>query len=235
MVSDDLVEAVLDEAGKLAGEVIAPLNHSGDMTGSVRNEDGSVTTPPGFSDAWKAMSERGWVGLNADPEHGGQGLPQCVSAAVNEMWNSANISFALCQLLTQGAIHALEVVGSDDQKATYLPKLNAGEWTGTMNLTEPQAGTDLAALRTTATPDGDHYRIRGQKIYITYGEHDMSENIVHLVLARLPDAPPGVKGISLFIVPKFLVNALRHCSFTLVFFLMSFGYLISIGTRMEFS
>ncbi len=207
MVSDDLVEAVLDEAGRLAGEVIAPLNHSGDMTGSVRNEDGSVTTPPGFSDAWKAMSEGGWVGLNADPEHGGQGLPQCVSAAVNEMWNSANISFALCQLLTQGAIHALEVVGSDDQKATYLPKLNAGEWTGTMNLTEPQAGTDLAALRTTATPDGDHYRIRGQKIYITYGEHDMSENIVHLVLARLPDAPPGVKGISLFIVPKFLVNA----------------------------
>ena len=206
MVSDDLVDAVLDEAGKLAGEVIAPLNHSGDMTGSVRNEDGSVTTPPGFRDAWRAMAEGGWVGLNADPEHGGQGLPQCVSAAVNEMWNSANISFALCQLLTQGAIHALEVVGSDAQKALYLPKLNAGEWTGTMNLTEPQAGTDLAALRTTATPEGDHYRIRGQKIYITYGEHDMSENIVHLVLARLPDAPPGVKGISLFIVPKFLVN-----------------------------
>ena len=206
MVSDDLVDAVLDEAGKLAGEVIAPLNHSGDMTGSVRNEDGSVTTPPGFRDAWSAMAEGGWVGLNADPEHGGQGLPQCVSAAVNEMWNSANISFALCQLLTQGAIHALEVVGSDAQKAMYLPKLNAGEWTGTMNLTEPQAGTDLAALRTTATPEGDHYRIRGQKIYITYGEHDMSENIVHLVLARLPDAPPGVKGISLFIVPKFLVN-----------------------------
>jgi len=206
MVSDDLVDAVLDEAGKLAGEVLAPLNHSGDMTGSVRNADGSVTTPPGFCDAWAAMAAGGWVGLNADPEHGGQGLPQCVSAAVNEMWNSANISFALCQLLTQGAIHALEVVGSDAQKALYLPKLNAGEWTGTMNLTEPQAGTDLAALRTTATPEGDHYRIRGQKIYITYGEHDMSENIIHLVLARLPDAPPGVKGISLFIVPKILVN-----------------------------
>ena len=206
MVSEDLVDAVLDEAGKLAGEVIAPLNHAGDMAGSVRNADGSVTTPDGFSDAWKAMSEGGWVGLNADPEYGGQGLPQCISAAVNEMWNSANMSFALCQLLTQGAIHALEVVGSDEQKATYLPKLNAGEWTGTMNLTEPQAGTDLAALRTTATPEGDHYRIRGQKIYITYGEHDMSENIVHLVLARLPDAPPGVKGISLFVVPKFLVN-----------------------------
>ena len=206
MVSEDLVDAVLDEAGKLAGEVIAPLNHAGDIAGSIRNADGSVTTPDGFRDAWKAMSEGGWVGLNADPEHGGMGLPQCVSAAVNEMWNSANMSFALCQLLTQGAIHALEVVGSDEQKATYLPKLNAGEWTGTMNLTEPQAGTDLAALRTTATPEGGHYRIRGQKIYITYGEHDMSENIVHLVLARLPDAPPGVKGISLFIVPKFLVN-----------------------------
>ena len=206
MVSEDLVDAVLDEAGKLAGEVIAPLNHAGDMAGSVRNADGSVTTPDGFSDAWKAMSEGGWVGLNADPEYGGQGLPQCVSAAVNEMWNSANMSFALCQLLTQGAIHALEVVGSDTQKATYLPRLNAGEWTGTMNLTEPQAGTDLAALRTTATPQGDHYRIRGQKIYITYGEHDLSENIIHLVLARLPDAPPGVKGISLFIVPKFLVD-----------------------------
>ena len=206
MVSEDLVDAVLDEAGKLAGEVIAPLNHASDMAGSVRNADGSVTTPDGFSDAWKAMSEGGWVGLNADPKYGGQGLPQCVSAAVNEMWNSANMSFALCQLLTQGAIHALEVVGSEEQKATYLPKLNAGEWTGTMNLTESQAGTDLAALRTTATPEGDHYRIRGQKIYITYGEHDMSENIVHLVLARFPDAPPGVKGISLFLVPKFLVN-----------------------------
>ena len=206
MVSEDLVEAVLEEAGKLAGEVIAPLNHTGDMTGAVRNDDGTVTTPNGFADAWAAMADGGWIGLNASPDYGGQGLPQCVSAAVNEMWNSANMGFALCQLLTQGAIHALEVVGDDAQKATYLPKLNAGEWTGTMNLTEPQAGTDLAALRTTATPDGDHYRIRGQKIYITYGEHDMSENIIHLVLARLPDAPPGVKGISLFIVPKFLVN-----------------------------
>ena len=206
MVSEDLVEAVLDEAGKLAGEVIAPLNHAGDVAGSVRHDDGRVTTPAGFGEAWKAMSEGGWIGLNASPEHGGQGLPQCVSAAVNEMWNGANMGFALCQLLTQGAIHALEIVGDDQQKATYLPRLNAGEWSGTMNLTEPQAGTDLAALRTTATPQGDHYLIRGQKIYITYGEHDMSENIIHLVLARLPDAPPGVKGISLFIVPKYLVN-----------------------------
>ena len=206
MVSDDLVDAVLDEAGKLAGEVIAPLNHAGDVAGSVRHEDGRVSTPAGFADAWKAMSEGGWIGLNAAPDHGGMGLPHCVRAAVNEMWHSANMGFALCQLLTQGAIHALEIVGSDAQKETYLPRLNAGEWSGTMNLTEPQAGTDLAALRTTATPEGDHYLVRGQKIYITYGEHDMSENIIHLVLARLPDAPPGVKGISLFIVPKYLVN-----------------------------
>jgi alkylation response protein AidB-like acyl-CoA dehydrogenase len=206
MVSDDLVEAVLDEAGKLASEVIAPLNHAGDVAGSVRHDDGRVSTPAGFADAWKAMADGGWIGLNAAPDHGGQGLPQCVSAAVNEMWNGANMGFALCQLLTQGAIHALEIVGNDEQKATYLPRLNAGDWSGTMNLTEPQAGTDLAAIRTTATPRDDHYLIRGQKIYITYGEHDMSENIVHLVLARLPDAPPGVKGISLFIVPKYLVN-----------------------------
>ena len=206
MVSDDLVDAVLDEAGKLAGEVIAPLNHAGDVAGSIRHDDGRVSTPAGFADAWKAMSEGGWIGLNAAPDHGGMGLPQCVSAAVNEMWHGANMGFALCQLLTQGAIHALEIVGSDAQKETYLPRLNAGEWSGTMNLTEPQAGTDLAALRTTATPEDDHYLIRGQKIYITYGEHDMSENIIHLVLARIPDAPPGVKGISLFIVPKYLVN-----------------------------
>ena len=178
MVSDDLVEAVLEEASKLAGDIIAPLNHAGDMAGSVRHEDGTVTTPTGFADAWKAMSDGGWMGLNADPEHGGQGLPQCVSAAVNEMWNSANLGFALCQLLTQGAIHALEVVGDAEQKATFLPKLNSGEWSGTMNLTEPQAGTDLAALRTTATPEGDHYRIRGQKIYITYGEHDIDRKSV---------------------------------------------------------
>ena len=207
MVSEDLVDAVLEEAGKLAGDVLAPLNHAGDMAGSRRNDDGTVTVPDGFADAWKAMAEGGWIGLNASPDYGGQGLPQCVSAAVNEMWNASNMGFALCQLLTQGAIHALEVVGNEEQKTTYLPKLNSGEWTGTMNLTEPQAGTDLAALRTMATPEGDHYRIKGQKIYITYGEHEMSENIVHLVLARTPDAPAGVKGISLFIVPKYLVNA----------------------------
>ena len=206
MVSDDLVDAVLEEAGKLAADVLAPLNHSGDVAGSRRNDDGTVTVPDGFCDAWKAMAEGGWVGLNASPDYGGQGLPQCVSAAVNEMWNASNMGFALCQLLSQGAIHALEVVGDESQKSTYLPKLNSGEWTGTMNLTEPQAGTDLAALRSMATPMGDHYRIKGQKIYITYGEHEMSQNIIHLVLARTPDAPAGVKGISLFIVPKYLVN-----------------------------
>ena len=204
--SSDLVDAVLDEAGKVAGEILAPLNHSGDIQGSRRNDDASVSTPAGFTAAWRALAEGGWVGLEASPEYDGQGLPYCVSAAVNEMWNASNMGFALCQLLSQGAIHALESVGTDAQKAMYLPRLNSGEWTGTMNLTEPQAGTDLSALRTMATPEGDHYRIKGQKIYITYGEHDMAENIVHLVLARTPDAPAGVKGISLFIVPKMLVN-----------------------------
>ena len=206
MVGEELVDAVLGEAGKLAGDVLAPINHSGDIEGSVRRDDGSVQVPKGFAEAWRAMAEGGWIGLSGSQDYGGQGLPLCVSAAVNEMWNSANMSFALCQLLTQGAVRAIEVVGNDSQKQTYLPRLNEGEWSGTMNLTEPQAGTDLAAIRTTATPDGDHYRIRGQKIYITYGEHEMSRNIIHLVLARLPDAPPGVKGISLFIVPKFLVK-----------------------------
>ena len=206
MVSDDLVTAVLDEARKVAEDVLAPLNHAGDMASAVRHDDGSVTTPDGFCDAWKAIADGGWVGLEASPDFDGQGLPQCVSAGVNELWNASNMGFALCQLLSQGAIHALEKVGSDTQKATYLPKLNSGQWSGTMNLTEPQAGTDLAALRSMATPEGDHYRVKGQKIYITYGEHDMAENIVHLVLARTPDAPAGVKGISLFLVPKYLVN-----------------------------
>lgn len=210
-VSSDLVDAVLDEAGKVASDILAPLNHSGDMEGARRNDDATVTTPAGFKDAWRAMADGGWVGLEASPDFEGQGLPQCVSAAVNEMWNASNMGFALCQLLSQGAIHALEAVGTEAQKATYLPPLNNGQWTGTMNLTEPQAGTDLAALRTMATPDGDHYRIKGQKIYITYGEHDLAENIVHLVLARTPDAPAGVKGISLFLVPKYLVNDDGSC------------------------
>lgn len=206
MVSDDLVEAVLEEAGKVAGDIIAPLNHDGDVLGATRHDDGSVSLPDGFGAAWQALATGGWIGFEADPDHGGQGLPLCLGSVVSEMWNSANMSFALCHLLTQGAIDALEQVASPEQKATFLPNLISGEWSGTMNLTEPQAGTDLGALRTMATPNGDHYLIKGQKIYITYGQHDMSKNIIHLVLARTPDAPDGVKGISLFAVPKILVN-----------------------------
>ena len=206
MVSDDLVDAVLEEAGKVAGDIIAPLNHDGDVLGAKRNDDGSVSLPDGFETAWQALATGGWVGLEAHPDHGGQGLPSCLGSVVSEMWNSANMSFALCHLLTQGAIDALEQVASPEQKAKFLPNLISGEWSGTMNLTEPQAGTDLGALRTMATPNGDHHLIKGQKIYITYGQHSMSKNIIHLVLARTPDAPDGVKGISLFAVPKILVN-----------------------------
>lgn len=206
MVSDDLVEAVLEEAGKVAGDIIAPLNHEGDVMGAMRNDDGSVSLPDGFGAAWQALATGGWIGFEANPDHGGQGLPLCLGSVVSEMWNSANMSFALCHLLTQGAIDALEQVASPEQKATFLPNLISGEWSGTMNLTEPQAGTDLGALRTMAIPNDDHYLIKGQKIYITYGQHDMSKNIIHLVLARTPDAPDGVKGISLFAVPKILVN-----------------------------
>ena len=189
MVSDDLVDAVLEEAGKVAGDIIAPLNHDGDVLGATRHDDGSVSLPDGFAAAWQALAEGGWIGFEADPDHGGQGLPLCLGSVVSEMWNSANMSFALCHLLTQGAIDALEQVASPEQKAMFLPNLISGEWSGTMNLTEPQAGTDLGALRTMATPNGDHYLIKGQKIYITYGQHDMSKNIIHLVLARTPDAP----------------------------------------------
>ena len=202
----DLVDAVLEEAGKLAGGVLAPLNQIGDQQGS-RLENGVVRTPTGFKDAYARYVEGGWNALPFAAEHGGQGLPVALSTAVLEMWNSANMGFALCPLLNVGAVEALEAHGSEEQKRLYLAKLVSGEWTGTMNLTEPQAGSDVGALRTRAIRDGDHYRITGQKIFITYGEHDMAENIVHLVLARLPDAPPGTRGISLFLVPKFLVNA----------------------------
>ncbi|GAN76868.1 acyl-CoA dehydrogenase [Acidisphaera rubrifaciens] len=206
-VNAELVAAVLEEAGRFAADVLAPLNAPGDKAGA-RWDDGAVTTAPGFADAYRRFVEGGWNALSCNPEHGGQGLPKSVAAGVEEMWNAANMSFALCPLLTRGAIEALELTGSDAQKALYLPKLIEGSWTGTMNLTEPQAGSDLAAVRTRATPDGEgRYRIQGQKIYITYGEHDMAENIVHLVLARLPDAPAGVKGISLFVVPKFIPDA----------------------------
>jgi 3-(methylthio)propanoyl-CoA dehydrogenase len=204
--SAETVDAVLEEAAKFATQVLDPLNFPGDQEGSVWN-DGKVTTPKGFKEAYRQYTEAGWSSLPFGEEWGGQGLPKLVATAVEEMLTSANMSFSLCPLLTQGAIHALELAGSDALKRTYLEKMVAGRWTGTMNLTEPQAGSDLALVRTRAVPEGDHYRISGQKIFITYGEHDMAENIVHLVLARTPDAPEGVKGISLFVVPKFLPRA----------------------------
>lgn len=202
-----VAEAVLDEAAKFAADVIAPLNRVGDLNGS-KLRDGAVTTPPGWKEAYKAWSEAGWNALPAPEAYGGQGLPALLQSACIEMWNSAAFAFALGPLLTVGAIEALHAHGSDHLKETYLAKLVSGEWMGTMNLTEPQAGSDLNALRSKAERVGDGtYRITGQKIFITYGEHDLTENIVHLVLARLPDAPPGTRGISLFLVPKFLVNA----------------------------
>ncbi|MGE5171439.1 MAG: acyl-CoA dehydrogenase [Rudaea sp.] len=203
----DTVSAILEEASKFASDVLDPLNASGDREGAKRLPDGSVKTPEGFKDAYLRFVENGWNGLNKPAEHGGQNLPQLVAAAVEEMWHSSNMAFDLCPLLTQGAIDAIELCGSTELKARYLPNMVAGTWTGTMNLTEPQAGSDLAAVRTRAVPQADGtYKLYGQKIFITYGEHDYTENIVHLVLARTPDAPEGVKGISLFLVPKFLVN-----------------------------
>ena len=201
----ELVEAILEESARFTAEVLAPLNVVGDREGCTWTEEG-VKTPAGWPEAYSRFVENGWGSLSFNPEYGGQGLPMTVSAAVQEMWHSANMAFGLCPLLTQGAVDAIEHHASDELKRTYLPNMVAGAWSGTMNLTEPQAGSDLAAVRTKAVPEGDHYRISGQKIYITYGEHDLGENIVHLVLARLPDAPEGVKGISLFIVPKFLVG-----------------------------
>ncbi len=204
----DTVGAILEEAAKFATNVLDPLNIPGDREGAQRLDDGSVKTPAGFKDAYDQYCANGWNGLTKNPEFGGQGLPQLVATAVEEMWHAANLAFDLCPLLTQGAIEAIELRGTQALKDTYLPKMVAGTWTGTMNLTEPQAGSDLAAVRTRAVPQGDGtYKLFGQKIFITFGEHDYTENIIHLVLARTPDAPEGVKGISLFVVPKFLVNA----------------------------
>ncbi|AJG12533.1 MULTISPECIES: acyl-CoA dehydrogenase [Pseudomonadaceae] len=202
----ELVEAILQEAANYAAGILDPLNRSGDIQGA-RWHDGEVTSAEGFREAWSSFCENGWIGMPASLEWGGHGLPTLVSTAVLEMWKSSNLAFSLCQMLTLGAVEAIAHHGSNALKQRFLEPMVAGRWTGTMNLTEPQAGSDLAALRGRAVPEGDHYRIVGNKIFITWGEHDMAENIVHLVLARLPDAPPGVKGISLFLCPKFLINA----------------------------
>ncbi|HRX69685.1 MAG: acyl-CoA dehydrogenase C-terminal domain-containing protein [Gammaproteobacteria bacterium] len=206
-VNPELVEAVLEEAAKLATEVLAPLNKTGDILGARLDPQKGVIPADGFAEAYQKFIDGGWNGLASSVEHGGQSLPELINTATQEMWNSANMSFALCPMLNGGAIEAISRVGSAEQKALYLQQLVSGEWTGTMNLTESQAGSDLSAVRTRAVPEGDHYRIFGQKIFITWGEHNMAPNTIHLVLARTPDAPEGVKGISLFIVPKFLVNA----------------------------
>jgi acyl-CoA dehydrogenase len=207
-LSGDVVSAVLEEAGRFASEVIAPLNQAGDRHGcSLDTGSSEITTAPGWKDAYTQWVEAGWGSLPAPEEFGGQGLPTLVSLAVQELWNTAANAYGIGTLLTQGAVEAIEEHATDELKQLYLPKMVSGEWTGTMNLTEPQAGSDLSGVKTQARPNGDgSYSITGTKIYITYGEHDLTDNIVHLVLARLPDAPEGTRGISLFLVPKFLLN-----------------------------
>ncbi|KTS52269.1 acyl-CoA dehydrogenase [Methylobacterium indicum] len=209
-LSDDLVDTILDEAGRFANDVVAPLNTVGDRHGTPL-KDGVVTMPPGYREAYRAWTEGGWNALPGPVEYGGQGLPILLNAACIEMWNSAAMAFGLGPLLTAGGVEALSRHGSEELRARYLEKLVSGEWTATMNLTEPQAGSDLSVMRTRAEPAGDgSYRISGEKIYITWGEHDLTDNIVHLVLARLPDAPPGTRGISLFLVPKVLPDGSRN-------------------------
>ena len=206
-MNGELVDAILNEAARFAQGVLAPLNVVGDRQGA-RWHDAQVSTAQGWREAYGQFASNGWNALSCSPEFGGQGAPRLVSALVEEMWNAANVAFGLCPMLTRGAIEAIELRGSDELKQTWLPRLVSGEWTGTMNLTEPQAGSDLAAVRTRAEPQGDGtYKLFGQKIFITYGEHDLTDNIVHLVLARVPGAPDGVKGISLFVVPKVLLDA----------------------------
>ena len=203
----DTMDAILDEAAKVSEQVLAPLNHIGDTQGCTRHDDGSVTTPDGFKDAYKQFAEAGWMGLSQPQEYGGQGLPQVLGLATGEMTSSANMAFGMYPGLTGGAVRALLAGGSEAQKQMYLPKMISGEWTGTMNLTEPHCGTDLGLLRTKAVPNGDgSYKISGQKIWISSGEHDLAGNIIHLVLARIEGAPEGVKGISLFVVPKYILD-----------------------------
>jgi len=203
----DITTAVLEEAGRFASEVLAPLNRVGDKNG-IKLDGGKVTTAPGWPDAYRRWAAAGWNAVSGPEAFGGQGLPLAINAACTEIWSASNIAFGLCPLLTLSAIEALDAHGSDELKSIYLEKLVSGEWTGTMQLTEPQAGSDVGALRTRAERAADgSYRISGTKIFITYGDHDMTDNIVHFVLARLPDAPAGTRGISLFLIPKFLVNA----------------------------
>src|SRR5579862_442069 len=204
-LSDSLLAHILEEGGKFAAGRLGPLNRVGDKQGS-RLENGVVRTPDGWTEAYRAFVDGGWNSVPFDHEYGGQGVPWVVAMALQELWHSARMAFALCRMLTQAAIEAINHHGSSALKERFLPKMIAGEWTGTMNLTEPQAGSDLAAVRCRAIPDGDHYRIVGTKIFITYGDHELTDNIIHLVLARTPTAPPGVKGISLFVVPKYLVK-----------------------------
>jgi len=204
-VGPDLTTALLDEAAKLAGDVLAPLRRVGDLEPATC-QDGKVTLSPGYGDAVREIGAGGWVGIAADAEYGGQGLPELYGTAANEMWNGANMAFALEPFLSSGAALAIAAHGTEQQKQTYLEKMHTGEWTGTMNLTESGAGSDLGGMKTRAEPEGDHYRIRGQKIYITWGDHEATDNIIHLVLAKLPGAPEGSRGISLFIVPKYLIN-----------------------------